>query len=814
MLERVPRDLRYSFRMLAKSPLFTVAAVTTLALGIGLNAATFSAVSGILLRPLGGAESPEELVQVYRQWPGIEFGANSIPHYQDVRDRTDRVFESVAAWSFTELSLASGDRSERMIGMMVSANFFQTFGVRPALGRTFIPGEEDAGPGAHPVIVLGDSFWQSRFGGDPSVIGRTVNLNGHPFEVVGVAPPEFKGPVNFADAPVYVPLMMHGEIAQSSLIEARGSNFMSVVARLRDGETVERAAQVLEATLTQLREEFPASYEDQLGHVLVLQSEAGIHPSFRTAQLGMSAVIMVVVALLLLVACVNVANLFLVRARERRREMGLRLSLGATTGAIVQQLLTESLVFSLLAGLAGLGLARIATGLLGGIRPPIDGPWAFQVQLDNSVLLFTLIVSVVAGIIFGLAPALQAIKPDTIAAVKGATVDRPGRSRVSSGLVVLQMALSLLLLISSGLFIRSLQGATEIEPGFQEPGSLILTSVDPGLQGYDEARARGFLDRLLEDVGALPEVTAVGMTTWLPLGLGNADRSVAIPGYEFAEGERSSLHYAMVTEGYLETMEIRLLEGRTFTRQDDETASPVIIINQHFAERFWPGESALGRVVTSAGQDREVVGVVETGKYISLGEAPTEYMYFPQREQFRSAVALVARSRSNPDLVLRRIHETVRAMDPNVPVYDVRTMEDHMGIALLPARLGGSVLGLFGVLGLILAAVGIYGVMAYSVAQRTHEIGIRVALGADKKRVLKLVLGEGLKLAVIGTVLGLIGAVGAARMVRGLLYNVSALDPVAFLGVPLLLLSVAALAVYIPARRAASLNPIQALRAD
>ncbi len=801
--------------MLTKSPLFTATAVLTLALGIGLNAATFSAVSGILLRPLGGTESPDELVQIYRTWPGIEFGSNSIPHYQDVRDRTDLVFENVAAWNFSELSLASGGSSERLIGMMVSANFFQTYGTQPILGRAFIPGEEDEGPGAHAVAVLGYAFWHSRFGGDPAVIGRSVNLNGHPFEIVGVASADFKGPVTFADAPIYVPIMMQREIDPgANSLESRTNNSMNVIGRLREGETVERASQVLDGVLLQLREEFPNEYDGQLGNTLVLQSEAGLHPSFRNAQLGMSAVMMVVVGLLLLIACVNVANLFLARARERRREMGIRLSLGAGRGAIIQQLLTESFVFSILAGLIGLGLARVATGLLSGIHPPLDGPWAFQVQLDNSVLLFTLIVSVTAGIIFGLAPALQAANPDTMAAVKGAMEDRPGRSRLGSSLVVLQMALSLILLISSGLFLRSLQGATEIDPGFDQPGSLVLTSVDPGLQSYDEARSREFLDRLMEDVGALPEVTEVGMTSSVPLGLNSSDRGVVIPGYDFAEGERRSLYYSMVTEGYLEALGVRLLEGRMFTRQDDESASPVIIINQRFAERFWPDESALGRVVTTAGEDREVVGVVETGKYRSLGETPTEYMYLPQQELFRTAVIVVARTRSNPAAVLRRIQETVRAADPDMPVYDVRTMEDHMGIALLPARLGGSVLGLFGVLGLVLAAIGIYGVMAYSVAQRTREIGIRVALGADRGRVVRLMLGEGMKLTVIGVGVGLVGAAAAARLVRGLLYNVSALDPAAFLGVPLLLVGVAAIAVYVPARRAASVDPIRALKTD
>jgi predicted permease len=813
MLERVIRDLRYSFRMLAKNPVFTVAAVATLALGIGLNAATFSAVTGILLRPLAGTESPDELVQIYREWPGIEFGSNSIPHYQDLRDRTGLVFDNVAAWNFFELSLSTDGRSERMIGMMVSANFFQTYGVSGMMGRPFIPGEESAERGGQAVAVLGHTFWQSRFGGDPTVIGRTVTLSGHPFQIVGIAPENFRGPVNFADAPVYLPIVSRQVLFPGS-VPSRTNNNMNVVARLKDGETVERARQVLDGVLLQLREEFPQAYDGQIGNVLVPQSEAGIHPSFRTAQLGMSAVIMVVVGLLLLVACVNVANLFLVRARERRREMGIRLSLGARSGTIVQQLLTESFVFSLLSGLAGLGLARIATGLLSGIRPPMDGPWAFQVQMDNSVLLFTLVVSVAAGILFGLAPALQAAKPDTAAAVKSGAENRPGRSRVSSGLVVVQMALSLLLLITSGLFLRSLQGATEIDPGFEQPGSLVLSSVDSELQGYDEGRQRQFIERLEEDVRALPEITSVGLTTTVPLGLSGSDRSVVVPGYEFSEGERTSFNYASITEGYFEALGIPILEGRSFRRQDDEAGSPVIIVNRQFADRFWPGESAIGKIVSAAGEDREVVGVVATGKYRSLGEVPTEFMWFPLREQFSSAVAVVARTRSTPDVALRRIRETVQALDSDMPVYDVRTMEDHMGVALLPARLGGSVLGMFGILGLILAAVGIYGVMAYSVAQRTREIGIRVALGAERSAVLKLVLGEGMRLALIGSALGLVGAAAAGRLVAGLLYNVSGLDPVAFIGVPALLITVAALAVYVPARRAANLDPVRALRTE
>ncbi|NJD19761.1 MAG: ABC transporter permease [Gemmatimonadetes bacterium] len=810
----VLQDLRYAVRMLAKNPVFTAAAVITLALGIGLNAATFSAVNSILLRPLPGARDPDRLVQLYRKWPGLDYGSNSIPHFQDLRDRSGDVFSDVTAWTFAAMSLSADGRSERMLGLMVSAGFFQTYGVAPALGRVFIPGEEDRGPGAHPVAVLGHGFWRDRFGADPSVVGRTLLLNGHPFEVVGVAPASFDGPVTYAAVPLYVPLMMQREISpERDLIEARDWNSFNVVARLHDGTTLAQAQQRMDALLLQLREELPDSYENQVATLMVPQMEAGIHPMFRTAQVGMSAVMMAVVSLLLLIACVNVANLFLARARERRREMGIRLSLGAGRRRILQQLLTESLVFGALAGASGLGLAALAIRVLKNVRPPMDGPWSFAVDMDGRVLAFTLGVSLAATVLFGLVPALQATRTDMVSAVKGDSGAR-SRSRASNALVVVQMALSLLLLISSGLFLRSLQGATRIDPGFDDPGHIALAAVDPGLQGYDEPRSRAFLDRLLEDVAALPGVRAVGLSDWVPMGLSGSDRGVDIPGYEFTEGELQSISYARVSEGYLEAMGVGLLEGRTFTRTDDATAPPVVIVNKRFADRFWPGESALGKVVATAGKDRTVIGVVETGKVRSLGEPPTEMMYLPQRELFATGVSVVARAASDPQAVLRSIREIVRSTDPDMPVFDVRTMEEHMGIALLPARLGGSVLGLFGLLGLVLATVGIYGVMAYSVAQRTRELGIRIALGSDRAAVVRLVLREGMRLAAMGVVIGLAVAVGATRLVGGLLYGVRPLDPVAFSVVPLTLVTVAAAAVYLPARRAAGVDPIRALKTE
>lgn len=815
MMNDLIRDLRFSVHMLLKNPMFTIAAVATLALGIGLNAATFSAVHSILLRPLPGTEDPDELVQIYREWAGIEYGSVSVPHYQDLRDRTDDVFENVALWGFEPLSLAAEGQSERTMGLTVSANFFQTYGVQPSLGRVFLPGVEDRDPGAHPVVVISHGFWQTRFGSDPEVIGRTVSLNGHPFEVVGVTPEDFNGPVTFAAPPIYVPLMMANVLVPAfNRLEARGNNSMSAVGRMRDGVTLERVGERLDVLLTELGEEYPDQYEDQLGHTLVLQSEAGIHPSFAAAQTGMSTVMMAVVGLLLLIACVNVANLFLARARDRRREIGIRMSLGAGRGRIVQQLLTESILFAVIAGLAGVALADVAVGLLSSFRPPIDGPWSFDVEMDSTVLWFTGAVSLAAGFVFGMAPALQAARSDTVAAVKGESTGREGRSRMSSGLVVVQVALSLLLLTSSGLFLRSLQSATQIDPGFDSPSSLAMAAVDPRLQGYDEAGARAFWDRLLDEVTRMPAVASAGLTFVPPLGLSSSDRGVEVPGYDFAPGERSSIEYTYVSEGYIEAMGIDLLQGRTFRRSDDDDAPRVMIVNQRFADRFWPDESPLGKTVRAAREEWRVVGVVETGKYRSLGEDPTEYMYLPYRQIFRSDLTLVARTEGDPQAVMGRIRTLVRSIDPDLPVYDVRTMEDHMGIALLPARLGGMVLGIFGLLGLALAAVGIYGVMAYSVAQRRRELGIRVAMGANRRAVLRLVLGEGLRLALVGTVIGLAGALLAARLVQGLLYDVSAIDPVAFTVVPITLVAVAALAVYVPARRAASVDPIRALKAE
>ena len=807
-------DFTFAFRMLVKNPLFTAAAVLTLALGIGLNAAVFSAVHAMLFRPLPEVRNPDELVQLYRSWPGdILYGSNSIPHYQDLRDRVEAFDGQVAAWTFVPMSLSTEGINERLTGGMVSANYFDVLGAAPVLGRGFLP-EEAADPGAHRVVVLGHSFWQSRFGADPSIVGRTVTLNGQAWTVVGVARKGFKGTMPIVDPPLFAPLMMQRELIPGyDLIEARGNNWMNVVARRAPGVSVEQCRHNLDAVMLQLRDDHPDHYQTSGIH-LVPQAEAGIHPMLRSAQVGMSALTMAVVAFLLMIACINVANLFLARAGERRKEMGIRLSLGAGRSRIVTQLLTESLLFSVIAGGAGLLLAHGAVGIANSLTLPIDVPIDIDLSLDRTVLAFALVLSVVTGILFGIAPALQASNPDTVTALKGEASSQPGgKNRLVRALVIAQTALSIVLLISSGLFLRGLQAATTIDKGFDE-NNLLVASVDPGLQGYDRERSEVFYRELTAGLSALPGVRAVGFARMVPLTLTSSDRGVQIPGYEPGPNENMSIRNNAVTPGYFEAMGIPLLAGRPFLDMDDRDGAPVMIVNQQFANRFWPGEDAIGRTVRTGGEDREVVGVVPTGKYFSLGEEPSDFMYFPQAQEWSFPMTAHIRTAGDPNALAAAVLQEVRRLDASMPVADLRTMTSTLGVSLFPARLGGAALGIFGILGMILAAVGIYSVMAYSVSQRTHEIGIRLALGAACANVVGMVMKTGMATVGVGVVLGAGIALGTSRLMENLIYGVSSIDPLTFIGIPGILCLVALLATYLPARRAAAVDPMKALRSE
>jgi predicted permease len=808
------RDLRLAWRLFIKNPGFTAIVVITLALGIGLNTAVFSAVDALLLRPLPGVRAPGEIVQLYRSWPGdMKYGSNSVQHYLSIRERTTDVFSGVAYWDFEPFSITTPSQPVRAIGEMVSANFFSMLGVRPLQGRLFLP-EEDVGRGAHPVAVLSEPTWRTMFGGDAAIVGKQVVLNGRSYTIVGIAPRAFRGIIPIVQPALWVPLMQWNDVrpGQASGFDRRDNNNANVVARLKPGVTAAVARARMDALVTELRGVYPDDYK-QNSITVVRQADAGVHPMFRSAEVGLSAVVMAVVAILLLIACVNVANLFLARARDRAREMAIRLSLGALRGVLLRQLLTESLVFSFAAGVASLAVAKFAISLANKIEIPFDLGFDANFQLSPGVLLFALGASIVTGLLFGIAPALQATKPSLVPALKGEAPAGRSRARASNGLVVAQMALSIVLLVCAGLFLRNLRQATTVDKGFDSTHQLIA-SVDPYLQGYDRARTEEFYRRLTERLAAMPAVQSVATANLVPLGFSHNDSDVSIPGYAPSPNENMSIENNRVSPAYFATMRIPILKGRAIEARDDSTAQQVMVINQRFADHFWPGKDPLGRVVHTVGTDHVVIGVVPTGKYVRLGEDPTAYMYFSLLQHFSSGRIIQVRTTGDPSAFLPTLRSEVGTLDPAMPLSDVRTMEAHLGIALLPARLTGVVLGIFGLLGLGLAAIGIYGVMAYAVAQRTREIGIRMAIGAGRGDVARMLMRQGLGLVATGLGIGLALAMGAAKLASSQLYGSNGFDVLTFAVVPVVLIGVAAMAIWIPSRRASGLDPVVALRME
>src|SRR5690349_13875587 len=806
-------DIRYAGRVLIKNPMFTGVVVLTLALGIGLNTAVFSVIDGLLLRPLPGTRAPNELVQLYRTYRSERFGSNSVAHYLDVRERSGNTFSGVTLWDFETMNLATGGRNERVLGVMASANHFSVLGVNAALGRTFVPAE-DTGRGAHPVAVLSWSTWKGAFGGDPKIVGRSIILNGRSYSVIGVAPQEFRGALPLVIPALWGPLSQFDDIrpGQRDGCTGRGNNSFNVIARLKPGVTLAQANAQMKALIAGLRAEHPEDYEQSEINI-VLQSEAGIHPTFKSAQVALSSVVMAVVGVLLLIACANVANLFLARARDRAREMAVRLSLGAKRSRLVQQLLTESLLFAGLSGLAGVGLAWWVIKLANRIQLPMAVDFSADLHLSPLVVSFAFGVSLLTGLLFGLAPALQATNPSLIPALKGEAPAGQSRSRASKGLVVAQMALSIVLLVSAGLFLRDLQNVTTVDKGFVAE-NLLIADLAPGLQGYNRARSEEFYRRLRERLAADPNVKAVGFVDNVPLGLSENDSYVEIPGYTPAKNENMSLQNTRATPGYFEAMGIPLKEGRGFTEQDGTASVRVMVVNEQMAKKYWAGTSPIGKTVKYGGKEHTVVGVVPTGKYQRLGEPPTPFYYLAQAQHWSESMSIVIRTTGDPQVVAPVLRSAAASFDETLPVSDIRTMSRHLGIALMPARLAGAALGVFGLLGLVLASVGMYGVMAYTVSQRRREIGIRMAIGAAGGDVVGMIMKQGLSLVIIGAAIGIGGALAASRLLRGVLYSPSVIDPMTFAGVPLLLTAVAALASWLPARRASGVNPLEALRRE
>jgi predicted permease len=809
------QDIRLAFRGLLKTPGFTAVAVAALALGIGANAAIFSLVNAVLLRPLP-VPDPDRLVTPLMVWPGRPTDAFSYPDYADLRDQGGDVLEGILGRSLIHVALNQGGENEILWGEVVTANYFDVLGVRPSPGRGFLAAEERE-PGAHPVVVLGRGLWRRRFAGDPDLVGRDVLINGRPFRVVGIAPEGFLGTKFGLAMDLWIPLGMHETVVPESrgMLESRGWHWMETIARLRPG--VERVQ--AEASLRTIARRIEAAHPDtNTGVSFALVPERHGRFPIEAAQ-GISlgaALAFGVVGLVLLIACANVANMLLARASARRREVGIRLALGASRSRLVRQLMTESLVLALLGGAAGLLLAYWTSDLLLAFRPPIPYTLALDVAPDGSVLAFTLAATLATVVVFGLAPALAASRPELVPALRGDAGARVRRRIAGRTLVAGQMALSLAVLAAAGLFFRSLVNARGIDPGFDRT-NVLLASYDLSLLGYGEDRGRAFHRAVVERVAALPGVKAASVARFIPLGDSSSTTGpVVAEGEPFPEaGSGVSTGINFVGPGHFETMGTRIVEGRDFTDQDVPSSPQVIIVNETLARTLWPGASAVGRRLRIGAPDappRAVVGVARDGRYRFLGESPTPYAYRPLAQSYRAEGTLVVRTQGDPRLLLEPVRREIESLDARLPVFDVKTLEDHMGYALWWTGMGAAFSGAFGLLAMVLAAVGLYGVTSYGVARRTREIGIRMALGAMPGDVLALVVKEGARTAAAGIAAGLALAFAAARVMRGLLYGVGPLDPAALLGAPALLAAVALLASLVPARRAAKVDPAATLK--
>ncbi|HVQ30301.1 MAG TPA: ABC transporter permease, partial [Vicinamibacteria bacterium] len=662
-MDRLLYDLRHATRVLAKNPGFAAVAVLSLGLGIGANATIFSFLNAIFLRPLP-VQDPDRVVAVFTSdFSGPPYGGSSYPDYLDFQQKTD-AFAGLAAYTVAPMSLSEGSRTDRVFGELVTANYFAVAGLQASQGRLFHPVEDHA-PDATPAVVVSDGFWRRRFGADPALVGKAVTLNGHPFTVVGIAPRGFTGLMRGLAVDLWVPMTMAGAIPSSDKLDGRGNRWLLILGRLKPGLTAEAAAAQLAVLAAQLQKAYPDNWTDvkkkQRLITVVPESRARLFPEVRGAVLGFLALLLAVVGLVLLMACTNVASLLLARATARRREIAVRLSLGASRGRIVQQLLTESLLLSFLAAVVGIVVAVWATDLVMALRPPVPLPVALDIRLDLRVVGFTVLLSLLTALLFGLAPALQASRPELLPALKGgSTAGDHAASRWSPRrlLVMAQMAMSLVLLIGAGLFLQSLGNAHRIDLGF-ESANLLLLSLDVRLNGYDEPRGQKLYEQLLERANALPGVRSASLATEVPLGLGGSRRGISIEGYEPPSGEDMGVHTTTVGPDYFRTMGIPLTRGRDFTAADRAGSPGVVVVNEAFARRYWPDQDPIGKRVTMGnrnGTPAQVVGVVKDGKYVTLGEDPTPFFYVPFLQRYESDATLHVRTTGDP----RALVETMR----------------------------------------------------------------------------------------------------------------------------------------------------------
>ena len=825
------RDIRYGIRGLLKRPAFTAIALLTLALGIGANSTIFSLVNATLMRRLP-VHIPESLVYVFNGNPGSVF---SYPDYVELRDQ-NQVFDGMTVWGGITASLNSNDQTELENGAIVSGNFFQVLGVQPSLGRLISP-EDDQTPGAHPVTVISHSLWQRRFAADPNVVGQQLLLNGQSFTIIGVTPAGFNGAQLGIVRNLYVPMMMQavmrppragysGEM-NPDLLKTRRNRWLSSIGRLKPNAT---AAQAQAALASIARQQELANPDTNRGRtVTVLALNESDNPAIRQQMSSVATLLMVVVGAVLLIACANVANLLLARGAARGKEIAVRIAIGASRWSIVRQLLIESVLLAAFGGALGLLLAWwTAAALRSAPPPPGVLPITPDFVIDGRVLLFTFALSIFSAIVFGLAPALRTSHQELVPALKDdvfAPNDRARRFNLKNILVVTQVTLSVVLLIAAGLFLRSLRKAQAINPGF-EAERVLTVPLNINLLRYTSTRGREFYRQVIERVESIPGVESASLARVVALSGGSSVRSLLIEGRTGTDNQfrsegggtgatgDNSINSNVVAQKYFQTMGINFLRGRDFNGQDSAESPKVIIVNEAFVRRHFPNEEVLGRRVSfnaSAGPWHEIVGVVRDSKYLTIGESPVAIAYLPLQQNHETGMTLHVRA-SNPASIAANVRNEVQSLERNLPVPNPIPISEAINNSLYAARMGARLLGVFGLLALLLAAVGLYGVMSFSVSRRTRELGIRMALGAQAADVFRMVLRQGMILVIAGVALGLITAAAVTRLLTSFLYGVGATDAVTFAGVPLVLGFVAFVATYLPARRATKVDPLVALR--
>ena len=813
--EKVTRDVRDGVRSLAKRPAFTTLAVLSLALGIGANTAIFSLVNAIILRP-SPIDRPEEVVNLYLHQASFAFSTFSYPDFEDVRDGTTDVFSDVGAAQLVPVQLDQNQSVTLVAGEAVTGNYFPMLGIDAMLGRTLLP-SDDVSRGGHPVVMLDHGYWQSAFGGDPDVVGTELRVGGRPYTVVGVAPPDFQGSLRGIRPVLYAPYMMVEELLGSSIFEERGNHSMFPKARLKPGVTLPQAEAAVAAVATQLTEDRIDDWNTDSRFVLLPLSEVLLFPPMDVFIRAAAWLLMVVVGLVLLLACTNLASFLLARALDRRRDVAVRLALGASRASLVRRLLTETTLLSLVAGVVGVGIAVWLLNWLANADLPLPLPVTLDLSLDWRVLAFTLGISMVAGALLGLVPALQSTRPDLATTLKSESAGggRPGQLRWRNALVVTQMTASFVLLVGAGLFLRSFQEVQSVDPGFgREPAAVMSFMVPTSRFTVDEGRV--YTRRLLDRFRQLPGVGAIGFISNLHLNtLSTRSSDFNVDGHEPPTDHGAFIaDRAEVDTGFFDAAGIGIMRGRNFTDADLPDSRPVAIISEAMAQRFWDDGDAVGRLFRRGSTDLLVVGVASDAKVRTLGEAPRNMIYLPYSQQFVRSVTIVARTSVDPQRTALALVAAGREEDPDFWVWEAKTMTRHLALMLLPAQLSAFILSAFGVLALALSAIGLYGVVSYGVAQRTREVGIRIALGADSRTIVRLLAVSGLRLVIVGGAIGLILALVVTRLLGGLLFGIDTIDPLTFVGVPLVLGATAVLAAYLPARRAIRINPVAALRAE